>query len=756
MSSPEIQCKRKKYYSKSEILQKLKENDDKVSEVVKEVCEELSPFDVNDEEALLLEDRLERLEKTSKKFAAKIYKLKKEFKDRKYRKEPEKLEEKLISCSQASVLQSDDSQSLCGGSQDVDCQMEVAMDGDPKSRSSSYIKKPLNHQLAQNTRRHRVSEKRKTFQFWAAEEGVTTTELLGYFLHLENYNRDRSLAGLGWSIFTGGKLFEKTEVSLDEAVWMIERAKLSQSIYLEIRLRFLDRIVFPSLVRVREDNKLHRPALTEYRNGVKASLTECIKLTLQERLQCMAPMIKVARIDEQTMKISFTFTWGLDGSGDHSNYHQLSKVDFTTKQVMSVCFALRNIQIEDAAGRKFRWDSKVEGHNKPQNVRPLSLYPAKESKELLEDFIPKVEAEISELKSKGVDLMIFGQVTNAKCDKAKLSMADGKMVTTLLQLGGAYCTMCTKDMKECHKVDVIENGFVIDRSVETVKELALSLTDPDTGEVVRKKADYKTRQGVCDQPITESDITKNIPVCHAKIRSFEFVIELLTRELSHQKWSHPSKPVTYTAEEKQNYKEAREKIKEDLYKNLAINIGNAGDMVTGAAFQTFSSDSARAFICSLVKENIQEDLNLILLGLCAAVKIINSQKRKVNVEKLRKLVMEVNRKIVQLFPWAIVSPSVHRILAHCWEVILLNDGYGLGGESEEGLEALNKYIRERREHGSRKDSTENNFTDTYNHLWDRSRPKIIEMERKIKSRKPKILIATEIEALVESLFLEDE
>lgn len=126
------------------------------------------------------------------------------------------------------------------------------------------------------------------------------------------------------------------------------------------------------------------------------------------------------------------------------------------------------------------------------------------------------------------------------------------------------------------------------------------------------------------------------------------------------------------------------------------------------------------------------------------------------MEKLRKLVTEVNLKIVQLFPWAVVSPSVHRILAHCWEIIMLNDGYGLGGESEEGLEALNKYIRERREHGSRKDSTENNFTDTFNHLWDRSRPTIVEMERKIKTRKPKVLIATEIEALVESLFLEEE
>ena len=111
--------------------------------------------------------------------------------------------------------------------------------------------------------------------------------------------------------------------------------------------------------------------------------------------------------------------------------------------------------------------------------------------------------------------------------------------------------------------------------------------------------------------------------------------------------------------------------------------------------------------------------------------------------------------IVENFPWAVVSPSVHRILAHSWEVMELNNGFGLGDLSEEGLEALNKRIRSRREHGARKTSTLANFMDCYNHMWDRSRPTIVEMEREIKSKKQKILIATEIEALVESLFLEE-
>ena len=313
------------------------------------------------------------------------------------------------------------------------------------------------------------------------------------------------------------------------------------------------------------------------------------------------------------------------------------------------------------------------------------------------------------------------------------------MVSNLLNCLGAYCTMCVKSQSECQDPEVIKAGFVIERDVQGIKDLALSLTDPETGEVVRKRADYSTRQGVCGQPVTESDLTKTIPVCHSKIRSFEWIIDFLVRALSHKKWKTASNDVIYSKEEKEDYKAKREMVKEGVYNNLAINIGNPGDMVTGKSFQKFSSDAGRAFIVSLMNDDDQEAFQLILLGLSATVKVINSQKRRVNIEKVRELTQDVYLAIVEHFPWAAVSPSVHRILAHSWEVMELNNGFGLGDLSEEGLEALNKRIRSRREHGARKNSTLSNFMDCYNHMWDRSRPTIVEMEREIRSKKPKVL-----------------
>ena len=80
---------------------------------------------------------------------------------------------------------------------------------------------------------------------------------------------------------------------------------------------------------------------------------------------------------------------------------------------------------------------------------------------------------------------------------------------------------------------------------------------------------------------------------------------------------------------------------------------------------------------------------------------------------------------------------------------------GLGSESEEGSEAQNKFIRYFRVHGARKTSTEDNFRDTWNHLWRRSSPMVIEMDREKRKRAAKVLVCNEIDSLVDSLFSEE-
>ena len=44
-------------------------------------------------------------------------------------------------------------------------------------------------------------------------------------------------------------------------------------------------------------------------------------------------------------QVSFEFSWGLGGSGSHKSYNQVSKTAYSPKQVISVCFSLRELTL---------------------------------------------------------------------------------------------------------------------------------------------------------------------------------------------------------------------------------------------------------------------------------------------------------------------------------------------------------------------------------------------------------------------------
>ena len=85
-----------------------------------------------------------------------------------------------------------------------------------------------------------------------------------------------------------------------------------------------------------------------------------------------------------------------------------------------------------------------------------------------------------------------------------------------------------------------------------------------------------------------------------------------------------------------------------------------------------------------------------------------------------------------------------------------NNGLGLGGYSEEGLEATNKHVRYLREHGARKSTMVDNYKDVFCHLWMRSSPLVCNLDRERRKKTARTLVSGEIETLVESLFLSDD
>ena len=72
--------------------------------------------------------------------------------------------------------------------------------------------------------------------------------------------------------------------------------------------------------------------------------------------------------------------------------------------------------------------------------------------------------------------------------------------------------------------------------------------------------------------------------------------------------------------------------------------------------------------------------------------------------------------------WISVSPTLHKLLAHSWELIEMNDGCGLKCFDESGLDANNKILRSFCLKLARKTSQADNLEDVINRLWLGSDP----------------------------------
>ena len=60
---------------------------------------------------------------------------------------------------------------------------------------------------------------------------------------------------------------------------------------------------------------------------------------------------------------------------------------------------------------------------------------------------------------------------------------------------------------------------------------------------------------------------------------------------------------------------------------------------------------------------------------------------------------------------------MHKLLGHSWELIMENDGNGLGDLDEIGMECCNKLIRRFGTSLSQKTSQADNITDVLTRLW---------------------------------------
>ena len=71
---------------------------------------------------------------------------------------------------------------------------------------------------------------------------------------------------------------------------------------------------------------------------------------------------------------------------------------------------------------------------------------------------------------------------------------------------------------------------------------------------------------------------------------------------------------------------------------------------------------------------------------------------------------------------------MHKVLGHSWELIELNNGYGIGSLDVAGMEGCHKVLRAIRTRLSRKISQQANLIDTIRRMWAASDP-VVNQER---------------------------
>ena len=112
------------------------------------------------------------------------------------------------------------------------------------------------------------------------------------------------------------------------------------------------------------------------------------------------------------------------------------------------------------------------------------------------------------------------------------------------------------------------------------------------------------------------------------------------------------------------------------------------------------------------------------------------------------------------FPWVRVSPSVHQMLAHNWELFEMMNGSPIARWSESGLEAWDKHIRNFQS-GARcracQNSVKNNIQDIFVRMLITSAPAIATARQHLlrKERKKTIVLsaASHEESIIKAMYI---
>ena len=559
-------------------------------------------------------------------------------------------------------------------------------------------------QLSRKQQLRRLAILWKIVKTTADQEQLTNEEVLGFLLS-KNENSETAQS-------YGKKLFQDdtdvTKLPITTAVTIYLDCNLGRTTYNKQRKLLAENgfDIFPKWTDINAYQKKITPKINHLEapfEGVGVDFKPALKVTTQR-------LLEAANIHDCNLVMKIKY--GFDGSGSHAIYHQKNNSQ-TNNMILSVFAPL---QLKSSNGDVL-WTELSP--NIPNTQRPYLLQLGKESYEAFKAQSP-VQKDIKVLEDVGMEVYDDKHV---KID-AKL-MCDRKASDIFFGNGGAFCDLCTNTKKECQNINVVKQGFEIEKTVAQLHGIFSSLEID--GEIMKSANDYQVRQGQCHKPIAEHEV-QSTQVLHGLLRTFDhFMNALLRCYAGIDTWGVPN------ASWQKLILEKHKRLMQDIIENATSIHWDKPDP-TGKGGSTTTGNTCRDLLHKhrAVIINILPDNHKVLFErwghmLSAIIRVVSS-KEKVRVDRLKAVCTELYVLILENLPWVSITPTVHKLLGHSWEFVLENEERGLGSLDESGLEGCNKIIRRFRTTLSRKCSQADNLIDVFSRLWVNSDP-VINLER---------------------------
>ena len=450
---------------------------------------------------------------------------------------------------------------------------------------------------------------------------------------------------------------------------------------------------------------------------------------------------------------------GLDGSGSHKKRQQLSgdedddRLIGNSDSFVGVFMTPMLISVDSGDQNVVPWQNPTP--NSTFRTRPIHLYKAKEPRSFVEEIFTRIQAAID---SFSIPHHIEG-LSHKAAITTKMTMVDGKMVNILQGDSGSFCHYCDIKRDEAsdfhHIASLDAGGMPITKTIEECKS-RWNLVE--SGEIGYRDP---LRAGQCHKPLI-SHSGRFFGILHQVLRSLDFALKILYHLVVCQKlWSEVDHHV------KSDVAAAKVRVIDHIKASchgLLVDSPTVvgGSTNTGPVANRFFAYCNRTAICSIIDDMVDRENYSILLAqmnVCLSVSESVDTSKSLNADKLKIHCHETMLYITLHFPWVRITPSVHQMLAHTWELFEITEGGPIAVWSESAIEAWNKHVRNFRSGAGcrvRQNSVKSNINDTFVRMLITSAPAVAKVRdttlKKKRQGPPLLLVMNEEEALLDSIY----